>query len=121
MDNVDYPLPLFALHQSAPDRRQTSQQGEADCHGKMVNPAGVAAALCLGADGCSARGFMFALGCIQPAVYHQNNCPTASHLNPKLQRAIHKTRQRVANFAGSIQEVGLIAHSAGVMNPRSSA
>lgn len=34
--------------------------------GKLINPADVAWALCIGADFIvSARGFMFALGCIQ--------------------------------------------------------
>ena len=90
--------------------------------GKMVNPAGVAGALCLGADVvCSARGFMFALGCIQALQCHQNTCPTGitTH-NPKLQRGLDPTNKavRVANYADAIKrEVGLIANSAGVMNP----
>ena len=47
--------------------------------GKMVNPAGVAAALCLGADVvCSARGFMFSLGCIQALQCNENTAPPAS-------------------------------------------
>lgn len=45
--------------------------------GKLVNPAGVAWALCAGADFInSARGFMFALGCIQSLKCNQNTCPT---------------------------------------------
>ncbi len=36
------------------------------CSGKLITPSGVAWALCMGADFIvSARGFMFALGCIQ--------------------------------------------------------
>ncbi|HCD28397.1 MAG TPA: FMN-binding glutamate synthase family protein, partial [Gammaproteobacteria bacterium] len=45
--------------------------------GKLVTPAQVAWALCVGAD-CvvSARGFMFALGCIQALQCNKNTCPT---------------------------------------------
>lgn len=90
--------------------------------GKMVNPAGVAAALCLGADVvCSARGFMFSLGCIQALQCNQNTCPTGitTH-NPKLQRGLDPSSKavRVANYAQSMrEEVELIAHSCGVLDP----
>ena len=86
----------------------------------MVNPAGVAAALCLGADSVNtARGFMFALGCIQALQCNQNTCPTGitTH-NPKLQKGLDPISKadRVASYARSIKkEVELIAHSAGVM------
>ncbi|MDG2461126.1 MAG: FMN-binding glutamate synthase family protein [Luminiphilus sp.] len=89
--------------------------------GKMVNPSGVAAALCLGADSVnSARGFMFALGCIQAMQCNQNTCPTGitTH-DKKLQRGLNPAikANRVANFARAIQqEVKLIALSAGVMD-----
>ena len=91
--------------------------------GKMVNPAGVAAALCLGADVvCSARGFMFALGCIQALQCNENTCPTGitTH-DPKLQKGLDPTvkANRVANYAISMrEEVDLIAHSCGVMEPK---
>jgi glutamate synthase domain-containing protein 2 len=90
----------------------------------MVNPAGVAAALCLGADVvCSARGFMFALGCIQALQCNQNTCPTGitTH-NPKLQKGLDPSLKstRVANYAQSMrEEVELIAHSCGVLDPHS--
>ena len=89
--------------------------------GKMVNPSGVAAALCLGADSVnSARGFMFALGCIQAMQCNQNTCPTGitTH-DKKLQRGLNPAikANRVANFARAIQqEVKLIALSVGVMD-----
>ena len=45
--------------------------------GKLINPEGVAWALCAGADFVtSARGFMFALGCIQAMKCNKNTCPT---------------------------------------------
>ena len=90
--------------------------------GKMVNPAGMAAALCLGADVvCSARGFMFSLGCIQALQCNENTCPTGitTH-NPKLQKGLNPTLKatRVANYANSMnEEVALIAHSCGILDP----
>ncbi len=56
--------------------------------GKLVNPAEVAWAMCMGADFVvSARGFMFSLGCIQALQCNKNSCPTGitTH-NPKLQK-----------------------------------
>ncbi len=45
--------------------------------GKMVNPGDVAWAICAGADFVTcARGFMFALGCIQALKCNKNTCPT---------------------------------------------
>ena len=44
--------------------------------GKLVSAFDIAAAMCLGADWCnSARGFMFAVGCIQSQSCHTNTCP----------------------------------------------
>ncbi len=91
--------------------------------GKLINPAQVAWALCVGADFVtSARGFMFALGCIQALQCNKNTCPTGitTH-NRKLQRGLDvgdKT-ERVYNYARNIEkEVGIIAHSCGVPEPR---
>ena len=60
------------------------------CSGKMVTPAAVAWALCMGADFVvSARGFMFAIGCIQALQCNKNTCPTGitTH-DKKLQRGL---------------------------------
>jgi glutamate synthase domain-containing protein 2 len=91
--------------------------------GKLVTPADVAWALCLGAD-CvvSARGFMFALGCIQALQCNRNTCPTGitTH-NVRLQKGLDPQHKavRVANYARNItREVGIIAHSCGVREPR---
>ena len=91
--------------------------------GKLVTPADVAWALCMGADFIvSARGFMFALGCIQALQCNKNTCPTGitTH-NRKLQRGLNSQNKavRVANYAKNMMyEVGLIAHSCGVREPR---
>lgn len=91
--------------------------------GKMVNPSEVAWAFCAGADFVnSARGFMFALGCIQALQCNKNTCPTGitTH-NKKLQYGLDPTNkaERVASYAKNMRkEVGIIAHSCGVPEPR---
>ena len=91
--------------------------------GKLVNPSDVAWALAAGADFVSsARGFMFALGCIQALKCNRNTCPTGipTH-NAALQRGlVPKVKaQRVAHYArGIIGEVEMIAHACGVREPR---
>ncbi|MET1257054.1 FMN-binding glutamate synthase family protein [Aliikangiella maris] len=91
--------------------------------GKLVNPADVAWALCVGADFCnSARGFMFALGCIQSLQCNKNTCPTGITTHDKrLQRGLVVTEksERVAHYAKNMMyAVGVIAHSCGVKEPR---
>jgi glutamate synthase domain-containing protein 2 len=91
--------------------------------GKLVHPAKVAWALCMGADFCtSARGFMFSLGCIQALQCNKNTCPNGITTHDvKLQRGLDTLdkAQRVASFQDQIEyEVGIIAHSCGVNEPR---
>ncbi len=91
--------------------------------GKLVTPTEVAWALCAGADFVvSARGFMFAIGCIQAMKCNKNTCPTGITTHDKdLQRGlVPKEKQyRVANYAKNMEkEVGVIAHSCGVHEPR---
>ena len=91
--------------------------------GKLVTPAEVAWAYCAGADVVvSARGFMFALGCIQALKCNKNTCPTGITTHDRrLQKGLDPTdkSQRVANFVGKIHYgSGLIAHSCGVPHVR---
>lgn len=91
--------------------------------GKLVNPGDVAWALAAGADFVtSARGFMFALGCIQALKCNKNTCPTGitTH-DPRFQKGlvVEVKEDRVARYAtGIIKEVETIAHSVGVAEPR---
>jgi len=91
--------------------------------GKLITPAEVAWALCVGADFIvSARGFMFSLGCIQALNCNKNTCPTGitTH-NPRLQKGlVPKVKaERVANYVKNmVYEVGVLAHSCGVREPR---
>ena len=91
--------------------------------GKLVTSAKAAWALCVGADFVNtARGFMFALGCIQALRCHQNTCPTGvtTH-NKRLQRGlvVEEKYLRVANYAiGMNREIDMIAHSCGLRHAR---
>jgi glutamate synthase domain-containing protein 2 len=91
--------------------------------GKLVTPADVAWALCMGADFvCTARGFMFALGCIQALQCYRNTCPTGitTH-DPRLQKGLHPPHkaERVAHYVHNMTyEVGTLAHACGVRSPR---
>ncbi len=91
--------------------------------GKLVTSAKAAWALCVGADFVNtARGFMFALGCIQALRCHTNTCPTGvtTH-NKRLQRAlvVEEKYLRVANYASNMnREIDMIAHSCGLRHGR---
>jgi glutamate synthase domain-containing protein 2 len=91
--------------------------------GKLITPAEVAWAFAIGADFVnSARGFMFSLGCIQALQCNKNTCPTGitTH-NKKLQSGLNveSKAERVKNYAQNmVHEVGIIAHSCGVKEPR---
>jgi glutamate synthase domain-containing protein 2 len=89
--------------------------------GKLVTPDKVAWALCMGADFVSsARGFMFALGCIQAMKCGSGKCPTGvTAADPKLIQGLDPTDKavRVANYARRVRdEVEIIAHSCGLPN-----
>ena len=91
--------------------------------GKLVTSAKAAWALCAGADFVNtARGFMFALGCIQAMRCHQNTCPTGvtTH-NKRLQRGlvVEEKYLRVANYVQNMnREIDMIAHSCGCRHAR---
>ena len=90
--------------------------------GKLITPVDVAWALCVGADFVvSARGFMFALGCIQAMQCNKNTCPSGvATQDPELQKGLDVTDKaaRVAHYvANMVSEVSVIAHSCGVAEP----
>ncbi len=91
--------------------------------GKLITPADVAWAYCAGTDVVvSARGFMFALGCIQSLRCNKNTCPTGITTHVKrLQRGLDPADKavRVRNFVEKMHYgVGVISHSCGVPHPR---
>ncbi len=91
--------------------------------GKLVTSARAAWALCAGADFVNtARGFMFALGCIQAMRCHTNTCPTGitTH-NKRLQRGlvVKEKYLRVASYARNMNsEIDMIAYSCGLHHAR---
>ncbi|MES2662221.1 MAG: FMN-binding glutamate synthase family protein [Pseudomonadota bacterium] len=90
--------------------------------GKMITPERVAWALAAGADVIqSARGFMFALGCIQSLQCNKDTCPTGitTH-NLRLQRGLVVSEKslRVMHYHNNmVKEVMTIAHACGVTSP----
>lgn len=113
-------LPLVVDILTAHDLKQRIK---INCSGKLVTPAEAAWALCVGADFVvSARGFMFSLGCIQALQCDKNTCPTGitTH-NKRLQQGLNvdEKAERVKNYAKNMAyEIGVIAHSCGVPEPR---
>ncbi|MBU6449871.1 MAG: FMN-binding glutamate synthase family protein, partial [Rhodospirillales bacterium] len=90
--------------------------------GKLITPDKVAWALCMGADFVSsARGFMFALGCIQAMKCGSGKCPTGvTAADPRLIRGLDPTDKavRVSRYALKMRdEVEIIAHSCGLTDP----
>jgi len=90
--------------------------------GKIVSAFDIARAMALGADFCnSARGFMFALGCIQAQTCHSGECPTGvTTQDPWRQRALvvpDKT-ERVAQFhANTLHALKELVQAAGLRHP----
>ena len=90
-DHVGAPLQegLLLVHNTLVglDLRKKIKLG---CAGKVITAFDIARMLALGADWCnSARGFMFALGCIQAQACHTGHCPTGvTTQDPQRQRAL---------------------------------
>ena len=90
--------------------------------GKIVSAFDMARALALGADWCnSARGFMFALGCIQAQTCHTGNCPTGvTTQDPKRQMAlvVPSKAERVKNFhENTLEALREMMEASGLQTP----
>ena len=90
--------------------------------GKVISAFDIARCLALGADWCnSARGFMFALGCIQSRSCHTDHCPTGvATQDPVRQRAIVVTdkAERVYYFhANTLHALADLVGAAGLQKP----
>jgi glutamate synthase domain-containing protein 2 len=91
--------------------------------GKIASAFDIARAMALGADWCnSARGFMFALGCIQSQSCHTDRCPTGvATQDPGRARAlvVPDKLERVANFHEStMHSLAELTAAAGLDHPR---
>lgn len=91
--------------------------------GKIVSAFDMARAMALGADWCnSARGFMFALGCIQAQACHTDKCPTGvTTQDPVRQRAlvVEDKATRVYRFhKNTLHALAEVVGAAGLRHPR---
>ncbi len=90
--------------------------------GKIVSAFDIASVLAIGADWAnSARGFMFAIGCIQSQSCHTNKCPTGvATQDPLRQRAlvVADKAARVHNFHRStLKALAEMLAAAGLEHP----
>jgi glutamate synthase domain-containing protein 2 len=90
--------------------------------GKIISGFDVARMLALGADWCnSARGFMFALGCVQSRICNTDRCPTGvATQDPYRQRAlvVPDKAERVKNFhENTMKALAEIMGAVGVDHP----
>ncbi|MDP3225881.1 MAG: FMN-binding glutamate synthase family protein, partial [Rubrivivax sp.] len=92
------------------------------CAGKVVSAFDIARNMALGADWCnSARGFMFALGCIQAQACHTGSCPTGvTTQDPKRQQAlvVPTKMERVWRFhQNTLEALKELVQAAGLDHP----
>jgi glutamate synthase domain-containing protein 2 len=92
------------------------------CAGKIVSAFDIARAMALGADWCnSARGFMFALGCIQAQACHTGHCPTGvTTQDPLRQQAlvVPNKADRVLHFhQNTLKALQELVQAAGLHHP----
>lgn len=90
--------------------------------GKLISAFDLAAVLAIGADWVnSARGFMFALGCIQSMSCHTNRCPTGvATQDPRRNRAlvVPDKAERVWRYHGrTVQALAELLAAAGLRHP----
>jgi glutamate synthase domain-containing protein 2 len=92
------------------------------CSGKVISGFDIIRNLSLGADLCnSARGMMFALGCIQALECHANTCPTGvATQDPNLMKGLvpEEKSVRVARFQKETVKSAMdLMASAGIDHP----
>lgn len=90
--------------------------------GKVTSAFDIARLMALGADWCnSARGFMFALGCLQAQTCHTGRCPTGvATQDPKRQQAlvVEDKATRVFNFhQQTLHALQELVQAAGITHP----
>ena len=90
--------------------------------GKMITAFDIARTIALGADWCNAaRGFMFALGCVQSQSCHTDRCPTGVATQDALRQKaldVPDKTSRVANFhANTMKALAQLIAAAGLTHP----
>ena len=92
------------------------------CAGKVISAFDIARMMALGADWCnSARGFMFALGCLQAQTCHTGHCPTGvTTQDPVRSRAlvVPDKAERVYNYhQQTLHALQEMVQAAGLQHP----
>ena len=92
------------------------------CAGKVISAFDIARMMALGADWCnSARGFMFALGCIQAQACHTGHCPTGvTTQDPMRQRALvvpDKAERVLRYHRNTLHALQELVQAAGLNHP----
>jgi glutamate synthase domain-containing protein 2 len=122
-DHVGAPLreALMLVHNTLVglDLRDRIRIGAA---GKVITAVDLARTLSIGADWCNAaRGFMFALGCIQSETCHTDRCPTGvATQDPRRWQKLDvpDKASRVANFHGNtLHALKELLQAAGLEHP----
>ena len=107
MDDLGYDLkPALKIIDEISGELEVRDKFKLLCAGKLIRSGGQIMAMALGANAIyTARGFLFALGCIQALRCHTNSCPTGitTH-NTRLMKGldIEEKSERVKNYARHI-------------------
>ncbi|MGH8820329.1 MAG: FMN-binding glutamate synthase family protein, partial [Rhodoferax sp.] len=93
------------------------------CAGKVVSAFDIVRLMALGADWCNAaRGFMFALGCLQSQTCHTDHCPTGvTTQDPQRQKAlvVGDKSERVFHFhQNTLMALKELVQAAGLQHPQ---
>lgn len=92
------------------------------CAGKVISAFDIARMMALGADWCNAaRGFMFALGCLQAQTCHTGHCPTGvTTQDPHRQKALivpDKTERVFRFHQNTLDALKEMVQAAGLSHP----
>jgi glutamate synthase domain-containing protein 2 len=90
--------------------------------GKVISAFDIARLMALGANWCNAaRGFMFALGCIQAQACHTGHCPTGvTTQDPQRMKALHapSKAERVRRYhQNTLEALKELVQAAGLQHP----
>ncbi len=92
------------------------------CAGKVIGAFDIARAMALGADWCNAaRGFMFALGCLQAQTCHTGACPTGVATQDKRRQealVVPDKMERVYRYhQNTLEALKELVQAAGLSHP----
>jgi len=122
-DHVGAPLQegLLLVHNTLVGLNLRSQI-RIGCAGKVIGAFDIARAMALGADWCNAaRGFMFALGCLQAQACHTGACPTGVATQDKRRQqalVVPDKMERVYRYhQNTLEALKELVQAAGLQHP----